>query len=160
MGERSGGRPNQLPGEGAAPSANERKVVASMPTRIAPGTLRADNRTIEKKQKIASSGAGCVRSPRETGAPGTPSRTIPVSLSPMKVRKRPIPTAKLSLRLSGSASASQLRILRTVRIVNRTPAMKTAPRAACQVYPIDLTTVNAMKAFSPMYGAIAKGRFA
>lgn len=68
-----------------------------------------------------------------TGAPATPRVTRPVSLRPMKVRKRPIPTAKAHLRERGIASASQLRTLKTVRMEKTMPATKTAPMAVCQV---------------------------
>ena len=71
-----------------------------------------------------------------------------------------MPTAKLYLRFCGIASASHPRTRNTVSSVNRTPARKIAPSAICHEYPSTLTTVKAIKAFSPMYGAMAKGRLA
>jgi len=44
--------------------------------------------------------------------------------------------------------------------VNIAPARKTAASAVSHLYPSNCTTVYATNAFSPMYGAIAKGRFA
>jgi hypothetical protein len=64
------------------------------------------------------------------------------------------------LRFSGIALASHARAPHTVMTVNRRPPMKIAPSAVCHEYPSTLTTVKATNAFSPMYGAIAKGRFA
>jgi hypothetical protein len=132
------------------PRKNDKKVVARTPMITAPGIRRITRNTIRKNVKIASRAEGWPRSPRLTGAPGTPRRTRPVSLRPMNARKSPIPTEKLNLSVRGSASASQPRTLSTVRSVKRTPAMKTAPSAIVQGTPIILTTVNAMKAFSPI----------
>ncbi|MDZ7632042.1 MAG: hypothetical protein U5K74_12035 [Gemmatimonadaceae bacterium] len=58
------------------------------------------------------------------------------------------------------AFASQLRTRKIDSTVNSTPATKIAPRAVCHGKPIPFTTVNAMNAFSPMYGAMANGRLA
>ena len=56
--------------------------------------------------------------------------------------------------------ASHPRTLVTESTEKRAPATKIAPSAVCQGRPSTLTTVKAMNAFSPMYGAIAKGLFA
>ena len=79
--------------------------------------------------------------PSATGAPGTPGTTTPHSFKPMKARNKPMPTVKLRRSESGMALTIQLRTLRTVRMVNRTPAMKMAPKAVCQGKPNPLTTV-------------------
>ena len=71
-----------------------------------------------------------------------------------------MPTAKLCFSERGIAFASQLRTLNTVSTVKSTPARKIAPSAVCQLNPIPFTTVKTMNAFSPMYGAMANGRFA
>src|SRR5258708_31768264 len=48
----------------------------------------------------------------------------------------------------------------TVVIPKITPAMKTDASAVWHLYPNCKHTVKAMKAFSPIYGAMAKGRLA
>ena len=95
-----------------------------------------------------------------TGTPGTlEPATMPISLRPMKARKRPMPAAKLCFIDGEIAAASQLRKPTSVMIRKTTPLTKTAPRRCCQVMP-SAARPKAMKAFSPMYGATAIGRFA
>ncbi len=74
------------------------KAVAAeirIPSRIAPGTRRTIKNVISAKLRIPISTEGVARFPSLTGAPATPTATMPDSLSPMKVRNNPIPTPKL-----------------------------------------------------------------
>lgn len=59
----------------------------------------------------------------------------------MKVRNNPIPAEKDIFRLSGIAFANQLLIFNKVKSVNKTPPIKIAPNAVCQLKPSTLTTV-------------------
>ena len=132
MGETSGGRLTNCSGIGVTLSQMERSVVVTMPMTMAPLTLLAIRTTTRRNPATARSTEGEVMSPSLTGAPGIPGTTSPVSFRPMKVRKSPIPTAKLHLSEKGIASASQERTLKTVSSVKSTPATKTAPSATCQ----------------------------
>jgi len=71
-----------------------------------------------------------------------------------------MPTLKPTFSFSGMEFTSQVRMFRTVSTAKMAPEMKMAPRACCHENPMTFTTVKAMNAFSPMYGAMAKGRFA
>ena len=124
--------------------------MARMPMRMAPRTRRTSSQAMRKNPAIASRVGGLDNAPRATGAPLTPSVTIPVSFRPMNVRNSPMPTAKLHLSESGMALAIQARTLITVSTVNKTPARKIAPKATCHDRPIPWTTVKAINAFSPM----------
>jgi hypothetical protein len=137
-------------GSGVTPRANDAMVVTTMPMSSAPCTRCTSSHAVTRKPRMASSVPGLVMLPSATGDPGTPSATTPTAFNPMKVRKRPMPTAKLCLSERGIALASQLRTRNTVRIVKSTPARKIAPNAVCQGNPMPFTTVKAMKAFSPM----------
>ena len=77
----------------------------------------------------------------------------------MNARKSPMPTAKLYFKLGEMAFANQVRKPAKVMTRNSRPLMKTAPSRCCQVMP-RAARPKAMKAFSPMYGATAIGRFA
>jgi hypothetical protein len=77
---------------------------------------------------------------------------------PMNKRNSPMPTAKLCLRLGAIADASQVRAPQSVSKRNNTPATNTEPRHCCQL--ATATTVKAINAFSPIYGATAIGRLA
>jgi hypothetical protein len=77
----------------------------------------------------------------------------------MSARKSPMPTAKPCFRLGEMASASQERTPRTVSARKRSPLTKTTPRSCGHETP-RAARPNATKAFSPMYGATAIGRFA
>jgi hypothetical protein len=67
----------------------------------------------------------------------------------MRARKRPIPTAKLCLRLGDTAVASQDRMPSTVMRRKTSPLTKTAPSICGQAIPIAVR-LKATKAFSPM----------
>jgi len=56
-----------------------------------------------------------------------------MSLRPMKVKKRPIPTTKLYFMLSEAADASHPRSLRSVMTTKSTPPRKIAASPSCQV---------------------------
>ena len=121
-----------------------------MPSRIAPGTRHSVSIAIATKPKIATIAGTELSAPILTGAPATPSVTMPASLSPMKARNSPIPAAKLKRSPGGTASTIHCRTRASVSSVNSTPAMNTAPSAVCQRKPSTRTTVYATKAFSPM----------
>lgn len=67
----------------------------------------------------------------------------------MRARKRPIPTAKLCLRLGEIDAASHGRIRSMVKAAKAAPLTKTAPSRCCQEMP-RAERPKAMKAFSPM----------
>ncbi len=98
------------------------------------------------------------RSPISTGT-AFPARTIPVSTSPMKLRKSPIPTAKARFIEGLIESASQRKSPDSAMSRKSAPLTKTAPIRSCQPIP-SVAMPKAMKAFSPMYGATAIGRLA
>ncbi len=120
-------------GAGARPRTKQAAAVARIPSRIAPGTSHSISTEISRKQAIAASTCGDVITPIRTGAPGTPSATIPASFMPMKTRKRPIPAAKLWRSPSGTESSSHWRMCATVSATNSTPLMNTAASAVCHV---------------------------
>ena len=66
--------------------------------------------------------------------------------------------AKLCLSEIEIASAIRARMPVSVSSAKSTPLTNTAPRACCQAMPIAVRP-KATKAFSPMYGATAIGRF-
>ncbi len=150
MGLMSGGRLMMRSGGAISPNRAARAVTEAMPIRIAPFTPRTIRNPVSRKPRTASSTAGSPKFPTCTGAPWTPSRTMPVSFSPMKVRNSPMPTLNPILSGSGTEFTSQERTFRRVSAAKSRPLMKMAPRAVCQEKPSTFTTVKAMKAFSPM----------
>ena len=129
-----------------------------MPIRIAPRTRSRISAIITMNPPMASSTCGLRRLPIFTGTP-VPLSTMPVSVSPMNARKRPMPAAKLNFKLCEIDFASQPRSPISVMMRKRTPLTKTDPIRCCQVIP-SAPSPKAMNAFSPMYGATAMGRFA
>jgi len=150
IGVRLGGALTNAVGSGVIPVSREPTKARAIPIVSAPVTRRAIRTSVRPSAASATSVAGARSAPRATGAPGAPSATTPMSFRPMKVTKRPMPTAKACLSERGRAAASHPRTRNTVSSVNATPARKIAPRAVCQGKPIPFTTVKAMNAFSPM----------
>jgi hypothetical protein len=95
MGAGFGGMLTHSDGGFATPVTNAMPAEIKIPSRIAPGTRRTISTAISTKLSTAISTDGAARFPIRTGAPATPSATIPDSLSPMKLRNSPIPTPKL-----------------------------------------------------------------
>jgi hypothetical protein len=69
-----------------------------------------------------------------------------------------MPTAKECFMLGDRVASFGPAPIRT-RTANPSPATSTVPRRCCQVIPM-VARPKARKAFSPMYGAAAIGRFA
>ena len=137
-------------GAGEIPKSQPAAAVPRMPMSMPPGTFLLSIRAIARNPAMARPTEGWVRMPTFTGASGIPKVTMPVSTSPIRVRKRPMPAPKAYFKELGMALASQPRVPERVRMTKRKPPMKTAPKAVCQVCPMTLTTVKAIKAFSPM----------
>jgi len=95
IGARLAGAPKTLCGHGATRVAKAISAVMTIPSSSAPGTSRITIAPISRKPKMATSTGAEVRAPALTGAPAMPSSTMPVWFSPIKVRKSPMPTAKL-----------------------------------------------------------------
>jgi len=131
MGPMDGGMAAISVGSCAVFVAKAAAVMVRIPMRRAPFVFLASRNIMRKSPAMESSVGVLPMSPRVTGAPGEPSVTMPVSLSPMKQRKSPIPTAKAIFKPGGTDFASQLRAPARVSMVKRTPPMKMAPRAVC-----------------------------
>jgi hypothetical protein len=151
IGATLGGMLSRCFGGDAVPAMKAGRAVTTIPIRIAPGTLRMVRTASNKNPNMATSAGGDVRCPARTGAPGTPRTTSPVWFNPIKVRKSPIPVAKLNRRESGTPSTTHWRKRNMVRRMKAIPAMKIAAKAVCQANPSILQTVNATNAFSPIY---------
>ncbi len=150
MGVMLGGMLTIARGGAATCATKATSAVTTMPSRIAPGNFRITRIAIRMKPNMATTAGGEVRLPACTGAPGTPSFTSPVSFRPMKVRNKPIPTAKLYRSTVGTPSTIHCRRRKTVITMKAAPAMKIAASAVCQLNPKTLHTVKAINAFSPM----------
>ena len=85
---------------------------------------------------------------------------IPLLLRPINPINSPIPAPIEIRKLDGILSNIQRRRGVTLITKKRTPAIKTALRATCQLYPISPTTVYVKKALRPMPGANATGQLA
>ncbi len=117
---------------------------------------------------MASSVAEMVRSPSATTVPSAPSvaivvgsgTTMPAFLSPMKAMNSPMPAPTAILSWWGIALMIAPRTPVNASSRNSTPDTKVAASAVSHGMPNPSTTVKAKKAFSPMPGAWAIGRFA
>ena len=134
-------------------------VIPRIPIIMAPGTLRIERMAITTKPSAASRVSMFVKSPRVRYV--APLATIiPPLLRPIKPTNKPTP-APIAMRiLRGILSIIQRRKRVTLIMTNSTPAIKTAPNATCQLYPISPTTVKVKKALRPMPGASPTGQLA
>ena len=99
---------------------------------MAPGTARRSSATMTIKPAQANSVAGLFRSPSVTSVSGL-AAMIPASFNAMMPRNKPMPAEIAIFCDSGIASTIQERMRVRLRIRNRTPEMKTAPSATCQL---------------------------
>ena len=81
---------------------------------------------------MASQAIGSVSEPSPTRVASL-ATTMPADLKPRKARKAPMPAVIANFRLSGIALTIACRAPATLNTTNRTPEMKTAPRAVCQL---------------------------
>ena len=107
-------------------------VVMRIPQRIPPRILAITRPEVMRRPTMASIAVPLVISPRPTSVESL-CTMIPAFCIPMKAMNRPIPAPMDFLRVPGMALSSQLRILVTVRMMNRIPSSRTAVRANCQV---------------------------
>ncbi len=106
IGSMEGGILKSAEGSGTRPVTRNATVMTAMPTSRAPVIFRISRTAVRRRPPRLSSTGSLAILASSTGAPGTPSVTMPMSFSPRKARKRPIPTEKLCLSEEGIASAS------------------------------------------------------
>ena len=135
----SGGRA-KMPSISTNSSNTPTKVTANIPMIIAPGIFLIESIEIIKKPMPANNVLRFVKSPKLKKV--APLATIiPPFLRPMKPMNKPTPAPIAILKLSGILSSIHLLSEVMLIIKNNVPAIKTAPRATSQVYPISPTTV-------------------
>ena len=138
-GEISGGKAN-TPSNFTRPKKILIKVTASIPIIIAPGVFLIERIDINKNPRPASNVGGFVKSPKLKNVAPLASM-IPPFLSPIKPMNKPTPAPIAILRFIGMLSSIHLRKGVMLMIKNRTPAIKTDPKATSHEYPISPTTV-------------------
>ncbi len=137
------------------PASHATIVTRMMPERNASELFFFRSQTVSMSPKTVSRDFKS-RVPSFTKVTG--SATIrPAFLSPMKVRKIPMPAAVAILSPGGIARAMVSRIGVALMSMKSTPAQKIMPSAACQGTFIPRMMVNVKKALMPMPGATAKG---
>tara|TARA_B100001079_G_C16396337_1_gene509251 strand:- start:944 stop:1678 length:735 start_codon:yes stop_codon:yes gene_type:complete len=138
---------------------NDKIVIIKILIIIDPLTFLNERIAISKNPNAANKVSEFEKSPRLKNVESL-EIIIPPFLRPIKPIKKPTPDAIAILKFVGILSIIHFLNEVTLIIKNKTPEIKTAPKAVSQEYPISPTTEYVKNAFKPMPGAKPTGQFA
>ena len=126
-------------GMGINPVINPKMELATIPMKMAPGTLALIRIKVTSKPKMVSQVLPTCKEPSVTTV-DLSAATRPPWLRPIKAMNSPIPALMAIFRSRGMASTTFSRNLKAVKIMKRIEATKTPARAVCQGTFIPMTT--------------------